>query len=1669
MTIAASKEIHDYFDRIKSEVDHNYEIANKVRKKGHDPEEKVDIPLAKNMAERVTGLISIAAPQLLEEEINKKVTSRIQELEKEYSLLDWRVALKIAEEVAKEKFCKFEDKIEAMEIGIRMGFAYLTLGIVSAPLEGFTGLKIKKRKDGKEYFALKYAGPVRGAGGTGAAVSSVIGDYVRVKMGYEKYDPDEKEINRFASEIHDYHDRVTNLQYHPSDDEIKFLAKNMPVEIDGDPTEKFEVSNYKDLPRIETNRIRGGFCLVFAEGISQKSPKMWKRLSKWGKDFGLEWDFLEEFLDIQKKVKAAAGGSKKKDKLTEEKIKPNYTYISDLVAGRPILTHPLASGGFRLRYGRTRVSGFTSAGLHPATQYLLNKYIAIGTQLKMERPTKGASVSVCDTIEGPIVKLKDQTVLQINTISKAKELNKEVEEILFLGDILFDYGDFSEFGHVLVPSGYCPEWWVLELEKEIINLFGSLDLEKLSGKINMDLEKLQKLFSSPTTEFPTIEEAIKISQEIKIPLHPKYTYHWKLSKKQDLLILREWLIQGNFKKDQEKNQDIFLKIILPLNEQTKIAKNILENIGLPHKVINKENVVIGTKESTVLSNCFNFNNKEDLKNIDLNKYEGDNALDIINQISRIKLRDKSGTFIGARMGRPEKAKMRKMTGSPHAMFPVGQEGDRLRCFQSALQVGKVRADFPLFYCFKCQKETIYSLCEVCKNKTTQRYFCRFCGDLEKDSCKHGKAQKYKTQDLDIKYYFNNALKKLEMRTFPDLIKGVRGTSNKDHLPENLTKGILRAKHNIYVNKDSTTRYDCTEQPITHFKPKEIHTSVEKLKELGYQKDISGKELTDKNQVLELFPQDIILPGYDSLEGSAPQVLFQVANFIDELLIKLYESEPFYNLKSKEDIIGQLVVGLAPHTSAGLIGRIIGFSLTQSLLAHPMYHAGLRRDCLIYDHFVPIFDGQSWKNVKIGDFVESFNPKEKVDNFGTLGVKVKDYFTLSYNQEKRKIEQAQIKEATKHLPRKTIKLYVENGREIETTLDHIFYVKEKEKIIEKKANQLENNDLLVIPNNFGCIAAKKIKEIFIPEFYLGKNLMVSGVNDILKKKINSNRLLFCKRYNLKSSDLKNYLFRKNWPATIVKKILKKVPKNTQVSIKRDNVKIPSMIKFNKEVLWLIGLYIAEGFSRRNLSKKGYYQVSFAATEKFIREKIEFICQRHFNLTPSRKTNIALIYSSKLFYLFFTAIFNCGSIAREKRIPCQLLNLELNKIKYLLQGYFDGDGSTDKGELRVTCDTVSNQLVEDLYFVLSRYGIYFRKYKTSRQPGKPIQEFYHKKGREIPYFAVTKLTIPSNYCSIFAEEIGFSLPRKQKILLSNIKKRKIRGTKVSYDNKFTYLKINSIKRIQNKKTTYCLNVDRNHNFIANNFLVHNCDGDEAAVMLLMDALINFSRQYLPESRGAKTMDAPLVITAILNPSEIDDQVHGLGVVWKYPLELYEAALEYKNPWDIKIEQLGNRLEKPSQYQDIGFTHKVDNFNQGIQCSAYKTLPTMEEKLNGQMEIANKVRAVDKEDVAKLVIEKHFLKDIRGNLRKFSTQQFRCVKCNEKYRRPPLSNKCTKCNHKLLFTITEGSVIKYLAHSLRLAEEYDFSPYLKQSLEIVQENVYLIFGKEKDKQVGLSGFIG
>ncbi len=75
------------------------------------------------------------------------------------------------------------------------------------------------------------------------------------------------------------------------------------------------------------------------------------------------------------------------------------------------------------------------------------------------------------------------------------------------------------------------------------------------------------------------------------------------------------------------------------------------------------------------------------------------------------------------MGRPEKAKMRKLTGSPHVLFPVGKEGGKFRSFQAALEKGEINAQFKPFYCKKCKRETVFSVCEVCNKATEKMNYC----------------------------------------------------------------------------------------------------------------------------------------------------------------------------------------------------------------------------------------------------------------------------------------------------------------------------------------------------------------------------------------------------------------------------------------------------------------------------------------------------------------------------------------------------------------------------------------------------------------------------------------------------------------------------------------------------------------------------------------------------------------------------------------------------------------------------------------------------------------------------------------------------------------------------------------------------------------------------------
>lgn len=1122
----------EYFELLESRLQRAMEIAKEARSQGKDPTTEVEVPLAVDLAERVEKLIGIPG-----------IAERIREMEAE-GMSREEAALAIGVDFAEGRLGKGSSKIESVDNAIRTAVALLTEGVVAAPIEGIARVDLGKNDDGTDYLKVYYAGPIRSAGGTAQALSVLVADYVRRSVGIAPWKPRPEEVERYVEEIGLYK-RVAGLQYSPSDDEIRTIVRNCPICIDGEPTEEEEVSGFRDLPRIETNRVRGGIALVSAEGIALKRPKLKKHVSKLAIS---GWEWLDTLADGKKD----GGDSSPK-------------FLRDLIAGRPVFSHPSRPGGFRLRYGRARNTGLAAAGINPASMLLLGEFMAAGTQIKVEQPGKAAAVAPVSSIEGPTVRLINGDVVRFDsaddilswmpvTVKDPRSINAalkaHVSRILDLGEILISYGEFLENNRPLAPASYTFEWWAAELKAARGDPSG---LEKIDG-----------------------EEAVALSRKYGVPLHPAHTYFWH-----DLPAEEFELLAGMVSSQGVLDSG---RLFLPL-----AAKESLETLMVLHKVREGKIVV---EDPLPLLLCLGIEPQGLVKS-----WEGDelgtSALEMANKLAGITVRARAPTRIGARMGRPEKSDRRLMRPPPHVLFPTAEAGGKSRSIQDAARhsegnkTGILDVEIERRVCRECGKEGFSFRCE-CGGYTDKKRVCPDCNIPAKDKCpKCGEATTAASpMRIDVKKLYHEALEHLAERE-PDSLKGVMGLTSRDKTPEPLEKGILRAKHGVNIFKDGTVRYDLSDLPLTHFRPDEMGTDLQKLRDLGYAEDINGWPLTRPDQVCELKVQDIIL----SLDGG--EYLLKVAMFVDELLVKFYGLESYYNATSPKDLIGTLMVGLAPHTSAGVLCRLIGYTQASAGFGHPFFHAAKRR--------------------------------------------------------------------------------------------------------------------------------------------------------------------------------------------------------------------------------------------------------------------------------------------------------------------------------------------------------------------------------------------------------------------------------------------------------------------------------------------NCDGDEDCVMLLMDSLLNFSMSYLPERRGGK-MDAPLVMTTRLNPMEVDKEAHNLDVTEVYPLEFYEATLTGSSPKDLesKFDLVSKRLGSDAQYEGFRFSHSTTDIAAGPRNSAYKTLETMIDKMDAQLELARLIRAVDERDVAERVINSHFLPDLIGNLHAFSKQKVRCVKCGAKYRRPPLKEVCPKCGGRIILTVHEGSVRKYLEVSMKVAEEYGVSSYTRQRLELLKIEIDSIFKNEKSKQTGLADFM-
>jgi DNA polymerase II large subunit len=889
-----SKGYQSYVETLENQLKLLFDISDSARSKGLDPALKTECIRAQDIADLVEGLVGPKGVALSIRELSSKMPRE-------------EIAFKVAQEIAQGKFAQTDqeknDQEKLAEQSIRTALAIFTEGLTAAPIQGIAQVKIKTNADRTHYLAIYFAGPIRSAGGTDQALTLVVGDYVRRELNLDKYKPTEEEVSRFIEELRLYERSVGRFQYHIPDGELRKALNLIPVECTGTESDPVEVSSYRNLQRVETNRVRGGALRVVNDGIVGRAQKVYVIIDKLGFQ---GWDWLREF---KKKSEKKSGG-----------------FMDDVIAGRPIFSFPSTKGGFRLRYGRSRNTGLSAVGIHPATMLVVERFLAAGTQMRLELPGKGGVTMPVDSLEQPVVLLKDNSVVRVS-LENFGAVKGKIQKILFLGDMLIDFGDFLYCNKALPPSGYVEEWWAKDLQKAVLDRFGT-ENKKAADACNLSAEKLKSFIASPFLCKPTVKEAIGISQKLGVPLAPNCTFFWtSLETVQEVESLQKWLVCC----DVHVEDGVVSKVIGPANAE---VTSLLQKIFVPHKVVNSNIVLFGEDAA-----AFGFSLGYGTPRIN-EPLKAESVLEVLSLLSGVMVKDKSPTYVGGRMGRPEKAKHREMKPNVHVLFPVGLKGGSHRDLMEAARQGPVFVDLVKRKCPSCKVYTFKIICNGCGCETVPEKSCPRCGKSVKDSgCSTCKTDGvlYQRQPINFKEQIDKASSNLGYNA-PKMLRGVKGLTNSDKTPEIIEKGILRAKHGLSVYKDGTIRFDATNAPLTHITPIEIGVSVEKMRQMGYLSDTNGLPLTDPTQVCELKIQDVVIP------WRAGEYFVQIASFIDDLLTRVYKQSAFYKVKKAEDMVGHLLFGLAPHTCACILGRVVGFTDRNVIYAHPVWHSAKRRDC-----------------------------------------------------------------------------------------------------------------------------------------------------------------------------------------------------------------------------------------------------------------------------------------------------------------------------------------------------------------------------------------------------------------------------------------------------------------------------------------------------------------------------------------------------------------------------------------------------------------------------------------------------------------------------------------------------------------------------------------------------
>jgi len=189
---------------------------------------------------------------------------------------------------------------------------------------------------------------------------------------------------------------------------------------------------------------------------------------------------------------------------------------------------------------------------------------------------------------------------------------------------------------------------------------------------------------------------------------------------------------------------------------------------------------------------------------------------------------------------------------------------------------------------------------------------------------------------------------------------------------------------------------------------------------------------------------------------------------------------------------------------------------------------------------------------------------------------------------------------------------------------------------------------------------------------------------------------------------------------------------------------NMNHITKDFAYFLGLYIAEGYSRKEIGTHASYSTVISCGDDVSD------CLNTLSLRYRKVDKFHYVISSKSLITILEYLgFNINQKAKNKIIPSKLLEMSRDNIIAMLQGLFDGDGTAHKTKARISIGFASKELTIQVRMLLLNLGILTSWSEGITPPTKLVKVSSN-------YY---KIDANNSFALKFYNIVGFRFNRKQ----------------------------------------------------------------------------------------------------------------------------------------------------------------------------------------------------------------------------------------------------------------------------------------------------------------------